>query len=537
MPYGFDALISLADETAMQSLIGRPALQLVGLLDDSVRSPTNMRRLLLRMRPPSELLADCSARAILFDLLPQENAEELAGILGLDQSSAYESLRSLRFAKGSAAEGKIETYFGVQLHSEEASPESPSSMEVSSAAYPLWEFQRSVARRALVALETEPRRLLIHMPTGSGKTRTTMHLIARHLARHEPTLVLWLAYSDELCEQAASEFQKAWVSLGDREVTLARFWGSCEPNWDDVHDGLVVAGLSKTYARGKQDLGFIARLADRTSLVIIDEAHQAVAETYRLVLETVFSKQPDTALLGLTATPGRSWADMDEDARLANFFARRKVGIDVEGYSNPVDFLIEEKFLARPTFESLMYSGGLELSAEDERKLNELLDIPERILKALAEDAKRNLMIVMKMEMLLRHHKRVLLFAATVEHARLLAAVLGARGHAAWSVTTQSGAEDRRRIIAEFRSDDDTPMVICNYGVLTTGFDAPRTSAVLVARPTKSLVLYLQMVGRALRGLRAGGNSSAEVVTVVDQGLPGFRDIGEAFMNWEDVWS
>ena len=67
-------------------------------------------------------------------------------------------------------------------------------------------------------------------------------------------------------------------------------------------------------------------------------------------------------------------------------------------------------------------------------------------------------------------------------------------------------------------------------------FDAPRTSAAVIARPTKSLVLYSQMLGRALRGPLAGGNDQAEIITVVDTELPGFRDPAETFFNWEDVW-
>jgi len=80
-------------------------------------------------------------------------------------------------------------------------------------------------------------------------------------------------------------------------------------------------------------------------------------------------------------------------------------------------------------------------------------------------------------------------------------------------------------------------MVLCNFGVLTTGFDAPQTSAVVISRPTRSLVLYSQMVGRAIRGPRAGGNREAEITTVVDTALPGFGDVAEAFTNWEDVWN
>ena len=62
------------------------------------------------------------------------------------------------------------------------------------------------------------------------------------------------------------------------------------------------------------------------------------------------------------------------------------------------------------------------------------------------------------------------------------------------------------------------------------------TSAAIIARPTKSLVLYSQMVGRAIRGPKVGGTLDAEIWTVIDQNLPGFRDISEAFLNWEDVW-
>ncbi len=68
------------------------------------------------------------------------------------------------------------------------------------------------------------------------------------------------------------------------------------------------------------------------------------------------------------------------------------------------------------------------------------------------------------------------------------------------------------------------------------GFDAPRTNVAMIARPTRSVVLYSQMVGRAARGPRAGGNERCRVITVVDR-IPGFRSIAEAFTFWEDIWT
>ena len=122
-------------------------------------------------------------------------------------------------------------------------------------------------------------------------------------------------------------------------------------------------------------------------------------------------------------------------------------------------------------------------------------------------------------------------------HSRLLATVLRARGITADSVTGDTHSLDRERIITKFRGTDPGTLVLCNYGVLTAGFDAPKTSAAVIARPTKSLVLYSQMLGRALRGPLAGGNKEAEIVTVIDRNLPGFAAPSETFFNWEDVWT
>ena len=140
-----------------------------------------------------------------------------------------------------------------------------------------------------------------------------------------------------------------------------------------------------------------------------------------------------------------------------------------------------------------------------------------------------------KAEELLTRHRRVLLFATTVRHAMVLTTVLKARGHNAAVVTGTTPPDVRQRLIAEYSNDSPRPMLLCNYGVLTTGFDAPGTSAALIARPTKSLVLYSQMVGRAIRGPRVGGNAEAEIVTVVDANLPGFGSLAEAFTTGEYV--
>ena len=124
--------------------------------------------------------------------------------------------------------------------------------------------------------------LVLHMPTGSGKTRTAMHVIANHLRHNSPTVVCWLAHNAELLEQAANDFEISWRNLGDRNVDLFRFWGDRQVDFRRMKDGVIVAGLSKLAALDKRKPNNVLRLADRVSLTVIDEAHQAVAPTYAL---------------------------------------------------------------------------------------------------------------------------------------------------------------------------------------------------------------------------------------------------------------
>lgn len=298
----------------------------------------------------------------------------------------------------------------------------------------------------------------------------------------------------------------------------------------------MVAGLAKTFQRARRDADFITRLGDRARLVVIDEAHQAIAATYRFLLDYLVNRRDDCGLLGLTATPGRTWNDPDKDAELAEFFANRKVTLQVEGYDNPVDYLVAEGYLARPHFRAIEFGDDSPLTDPQIAELAAALEVPEAILRRLAENDQRNMLIVTEVQRLVQRHQRLLVFAATVEHAVLLAVVLKSRGIDASAVTGETPGGERSRLITRFKNNDPTPAVLCNFGVLTTGFDAPRTSAAVIARPTKSLVLYSQMVGRVIRGTKAGGNAEAEIVTVVDTGLPGFGNISEAFINWEDVW-
>jgi superfamily II DNA or RNA helicase len=286
----------------------------------------------------------------------------------------------------------------------------------------------------------------------------------------------------------------------------------------------------------KKSIRFISLLGEKSVLVVMDEAHQAIAETYKLILDTLGIMREDSKLIGLTATPGRSWADIEQDRKLAKFFHQNKVMMKVKGYDNPIKYLIAEKYIAKPNFIPLFYEGDTYLSKKDIEHIETELELPRRIIEDLTEDEQRNLLIINKIHDLAKKHKRIMVFAGTVEHSNLLAFVLKAKGLNAYSLTGEVPSYERTRIINWYKEDSDDIRILSNFGILTAGFDAPKTSAAMIARPTLSLVLYNQMMGRALRGKKAGGNLEADIMTIVDLNLPGFRDLAEGFLNWEDVW-
>ena len=475
-----------------------------------------------------EVLRDEAKRDLVLQLLPDRKRAEL-------ELRSARSIRPADRCEWTYAEVKLlREFFGLVEDITEA--QSIPSTAVVRPNYGLFSHQRMAVRTLRSVLGYNERRAVLHLPTGVGKTRVAMHVVTGVLRDHEPSVVVWLASGKELLEQAVSAFDEAWRHLGTRPLQVGSMWGDSHPNLEGFADGFLAVGLAKAWAMlSRSDSNWAMRLSSRVRLVVFDEAHQSIARTYRRIADEL-TLDYRCALLGLTATPGRTWADVDADGELAEFFSGNKVTLDVPG-DNPIDFLIENGYLARPKFRTLFAQRGLAIDDSELARISSSLDIPSRIVVALSMSEQYVTAVLGAIEELLgKDHRRVLVFAATVAHARVLTAVLVARGVRSEVVTALTPTRVRDRAIRAFRSDDEAPMVIVNFGVLTTGFDAPKASAAVIARPTKSLVLYSQMVGRVIRGPKAGGTDSCEIVTVVDPSLPGFGDVAAAFLNWEDVW-
>ena len=377
----FKALLCQAKPASLRNILDKSIVDVLQALDPEILSEGRLGELASHLIEPSDALRDSNVRDHIIRLLPLPKARELAKRLGVENGrTLYDNISKVASKK--LAIPILFSFFGV-VRDVRAPKNSAPNIGTAIATYGLFDHQRRASRKVIRLLSDQPRKAVLHMPTGAGKTRTAMHILASHLKESEPTLVCWLAQNAELLEQAADEFENAWKYLGNRNVEIFRFWGSRSPDLLGARDGMIIAGLGKMSALDSRNPQTLLRLADRVSLTIIDEAHQAIAPTYQAILTALYTKRPANGLLGLTATPGRTWSDIDEDIKLSDYFDGMKVTLEVEGYSDPVTFLIDQGYLARPVFKQLNSEAGLKLSERDVEELSASIDVPETLLDKL----------------------------------------------------------------------------------------------------------------------------------------------------------
>lgn len=475
----------------------------------------------------ASILSDKKTRSMILWKLTESEATELSDRLRLKNDvPLYKRLVEASYT--GTKQKVLFDYFSVPLPERNRVVTLP-DVESIEPSYGLYDYQKKIILKAMSLYRADQSsRFMIHMPTGSGKTRVAMSLISRVLMESKKSIVLWLAYSEELCEQAVSEFKNSWSAIGDREISVERLFTTHK--YVDIDDGLIVAGLGKLWAKSRSDPSFISHTAKKISMVVFDEAHQSVAPTYLSMLNEIKLFNPNCCFVGLSATPGR--ISISESGTLAQFFDNRKITLSVDGYDSPIRYLYEKKFLSTPRFTMFEFESDVLYEFGEHH-----LDYSDRILKTLGDDWERNLIIVdQTIKCVNDGHRRIILFAASVDSANYISSMLNLEGIKSLLITSKTSSDLRSTLINKFKSDSDEAMVLCNYGVLTTGFDAPKTTAAIIARPTKSLVLYSQMVGRALRGTAMGGTDTADILVLVDLNLPGSDSVINSFRQWTDEY-
>jgi superfamily II DNA or RNA helicase len=390
----------------------------------------------------------------------------------------------------------------------------------------LYEHQNQ-AIQALNKKNSAPFKGLLVLPTGGGKTLTAVHWLLKNFI-DKGQKVLWIAHRHELLNQALDTVENsAYYSTVQNIKQFKYRIISGHPKHDipvniKSTDDIIIASKDSL----NSGLNYLLENwvnHSESILLVIDEAHHASAKTYRKLIESIeknFSdrkKSKNFKMLGLTATPFRT---EEGEAGLL-----KKVFPDDIIFAEHLRTLINRGILAEPIFEGLETKLNFynELTDKDIKSIEGFDKIPKDVAEKIAMSNVRNRQIVDHYINSRDKYKPLLVFAIDVDHAITLNGIFQSRGiksdfvvsniKAAGTGATISPQENGRKI-QQFR--DGELEVLINVEMLTEGTDLPNIQTVFLTRPTTSTILMTQMIGRALRGTKAGGTDKAYVVTFID---------------------
>lgn len=293
--------------------------------------------------------------------------------------------------------------------------------------------------------------VLFQMPTGTGKTTVFSEIVRK--AHLKDKFVLIVVHRIELVEQIADRLQSFGVSVG-----IISAGNKAEP------DKAVQVATIQTLSR---------RNYPPADIVIIDECHHSKADTYKKLWEIY----PDARFLGVTATPVRINGEGFDDL------------FEILIPLGKLSYFINEGHLARMKH---LVCGIPDVSKVKQRMRDYDLQMLKNVM--LDNSIMANLVESYKK---FANGKKTIVFAVDIEHSKSIVERYLEAGIPSAHIDATTPKNERKAILEQFKKGE--VLVLSNVDIVSEGFDVPDCEAVQLARPTKSLVLYLQQVGRCMR--------------------------------------
>ena len=340
----------------------------------------------------------------------------------------------------------------------------------------LRDYQKDLLERVHKTLEPDNARVMMQLPTGGGKTVIAAHLLSDYLNRGRKAV--WLTHRKELAHQTDRRLTETAGILADSDKTG---WvvGTPAPA---IANGVKIL-MAQTVSRRVANSDVWSRY-NADDLMVIDEAHHATARGWELAMRYWPGR-----IVGMTATPWR----LSHKEGFDHLFNELVCGLQV------VELQAEKSLCGArvliPSSDQLILGG----------RIGSTGDYTETGIER-ANDVRPDVMTACALRFWQRHtqDRQTIVYAVSKKHAANLADVFNDAGVSAELVLGDTHPTERAETIAKF--DNGDLKVLVNVAVATEGFDLPDASCVVIARPTESLALYLQMVGRGLRPKPDGGD-------------------------------
>lgn len=322
---------------------------------------------------------------------------------------------------------------------------------------------------------------IICVPTGGGKT-----IIFSKFSDNKKTLII--SHTEELVFQAKAKYE--FVTNKKCGIVNADYW----ENDNDI----ISASIQTLYAR--IETKEFKELVKDKEFLIVDEAHHFPAETYLAVYFKILDYNPNIKLLGVTATPFRS-----DEQELKDYFKEMIYNVNIKN-------LIQQNYLVSTKAKIIRIPENLAIF-ENLKIKKDKNGITDYSLKSLSNVLGTDKVLNYVIENFIKEYngRKTLFFTTNIEISKNIVNLLIEKGIKAVHIDGSIPKKERNSIIKNYQ--DGKIEVLCNVNILTEGFDDPSTECIALLRPTKSLNLYAQIIGR---GLRPSPTTNKEDCLVLD---------------------